>query len=63
MIQGNPCFPVNDGESRVKFLLKMYQFFDPKDMPIKSLCGQRIMVQEKVELNHNPYLQYKSVPL
>eukprot|EP01114_Cavostelium_apophysatum_P010445 TRINITY_DN2416_c0_g1_i11.p1 TRINITY_DN2416_c0_g1~~TRINITY_DN2416_c0_g1_i11.p1 ORF type:complete len:2801 (+),score=908.52 TRINITY_DN2416_c0_g1_i11:43-8445(+) len=47
LLNGNPCFSVNDSENRIRFLSKMYQYFEPLNYPLKTLSGQKLTVQEK----------------
>ena len=46
----NPCFEADEEDSRIKFLAKYMAYYDPTNMPLLSLNGKLITVQEKVLL-------------
>lgn len=54
-MEGNPCFPVDDTENRVKFLSKLLMYYEPTNLPLKTLNGKKVTIVEKVcsEVHNN----------
>jgi hypothetical protein len=46
-IDGNPCFPQDEEENRLKFIARLLNYFDPFNIPLKYLNGKIISIQEK----------------